>query len=58
MKIRDYKLTGRKERKQGKGSRWCKKCGQYTALVNKYNIMLCRQCFREAAKKLGFKKYE
>ncbi|MGI0091860.1 MAG: 30S ribosomal protein S14, partial [Nitrososphaerales archaeon] len=23
-----------------------------------YDLMLCRQCFREVAPKLGFKKYE
>ncbi len=57
-KIRDYNLTGRKVRKQGKGSRWCKRCGQYTALVRKYDIMLCRQCFREIARKVGFNKYQ
>jgi len=47
-----------KPRKFGKGARWCKRCGQYNALVRKYNLMLCRQCFREVAEKLGFKKYE
>ncbi len=57
MKIRDYELTGRKVRKYGKGSRWCKRCGQYTAIIQKYDLMLCRQCFREVAKSIGFKKY-
>ncbi|GIU72532.1 MAG: 30S ribosomal protein S14 [Candidatus Nitrosocaldaceae archaeon] len=58
VKIRDYQLTGRKPRKQSKGSRWCKRCGQYGVLVRKYDLMLCRQCFREVASKIGFKKYE
>ncbi len=57
MKIRDYTLTGRKIRKYGKGSRWCKRCGQYTAIIQKYNLLLCRQCFREVAKNIGFRKY-
>jgi small subunit ribosomal protein S14 len=57
MKIRDYALTGRKVRKYGKGSRWCKRCGQYTAIIQKYDLLLCRQCFREVAKSIGFKKY-
>lgn len=47
-----------KPRKFGKGARWCKRCGQYAALVRMYDLQLCRQCFREVAEKLGFKKYE
>ncbi len=47
-----------KPRKFGKGARWCRRCGQYPALIRSYDIMLCRQCFREVAEKLGFKKYE
>lgn len=45
-------------RKFGKGARWCRRCGQYGALIQKYNLVLCRQCFREVAQKIGFKKYE
>ncbi len=58
VKIRDFQVTARKQRKYGKGSRWCKRCGQYTALIQAYDLMLCRQCFREVAKSLGFKKFE
>lgn len=47
-----------KPRKFGKGSRYCRRCGQYGALIQKYDLMLCRQCFREVASKIGFKKYE
>lgn len=47
-----------KPRRFGKGARWCKRCGQYAALIRKYDLLLCRQCFREVAEKLGFKKYE
>lgn len=57
MKVRDFALTGRKPRKYGKGSRWCKRCGQYTAIIQKYDLLLCRQCFREVARRIGFKKY-
>ncbi|MEM3103401.1 MAG: 30S ribosomal protein S14 [Candidatus Nitrosocaldus sp.] len=56
-KVRDFALTGRKERRYGKGSRWCRRCGQYTAIIQKYDLLLCRQCFREVAKRIGFKKY-
>ena len=58
VKIRDFGPTGRKTRKYGKGSRWCRRCGQYTAMMQTYDLMLCRQCFREVAKSLGFKKFE
>ena len=47
-----------KPKAYGKGSRLCKRCGNYTALIQQYNLMLCRQCFREVAVKLGFTKYE
>ena len=46
-----------KVRKFGVGSRRCIRCGKYGAHIQKYNIHLCRQCFREVAKNLGFKKY-
>jgi small subunit ribosomal protein S14 len=47
----------RKERKFGKGSRPCRRCGSYGPIIRKYGLMLCRQCFREVAEKLGFKKH-
>jgi len=47
----------KKERKIGKGSRQCKRCGQQGPVIRTYGLMLCRQCFREAAKSLGFHKY-
>lgn len=46
-----------KERSCGEALRKCKRCGRTAAHVSKYNIGLCRQCFRETAKTLGFKKY-
>jgi len=52
VKIRHGKL-----KKYGKGSRHCKRCGNYTGMIQKYNLMLCRQCFRDVAEKIGFKKY-
>ena len=45
------------ERKFGIGSRVCRRCGRHGAIVRKYGLMYCRQCFRETAKDLGFKKY-
>ncbi len=51
------KLRSNKPRYYGKGSRACVRCGQYGPVIQKYNLMLCRQCFREVAKGMGFKKY-
>ena len=35
----------------------CRRCGRKQGLVSKYDIWLCRQCFREIARSMGFKKY-
>jgi small subunit ribosomal protein S14 len=35
----------------------CQRCGREQGLVSKYDIWLCRQCFREIARGMGFKKY-
>lgn len=36
----------------------CRRCGSKGgSLVKKYGLYLCRQCFREVAKTLGFNKY-
>ena len=35
----------------------CSRCGRNQGLVGKYDIWLCRQCFREIARDMGFKKY-
>jgi small subunit ribosomal protein S14 len=35
----------------------CRRCGRNQGLVGKYEINLCRQCFREVAREMGFKKY-
>ncbi len=51
------KIKLKKERKFGKGSTPCRRCGQKNAVIRKYNLNLCRQCFRELAESLGFKKY-
>ena len=46
-----------KKRTTGEGLKKCKRCGRSGAHIQKYNINLCRQCFREKARSLGFKKY-
>lgn len=35
----------------------CVRCGRKRGIVRKYGLHLCRQCFREVAPELGFKKY-
>lgn len=35
----------------------CRICGRRQALIKKYNLCVCRQCFREVARSLGFEKY-
>ncbi|WP_455449020.1 30S ribosomal protein S14 [Natrinema thermotolerans] len=35
----------------------CQRCGREQGLVGKYDINLCRQCFREIAREMGFRKY-
>ncbi len=58
IKLRKFiKHNKPKERKFGRGSRKCKRCGRFGAHIQKYGINLCRQCFREVAKDIGFKKY-
>ncbi len=46
-----------KKRSCGFGLRRCRRCGRIGAHIQKYGLHLCRQCFREIATKLGFKKY-
>ena len=52
------KFKPKKERKYGKGSRPCARCGSYGPIIRRLGLNLCRQCFREVAPKLGFKKYK
>ncbi len=46
-----------KERKGGKSVKKCVRCGRVGGHIDKYGLNVCRQCFREIATKLGFKKY-
>merc|ERR1712135_268189 len=43
-------------RKFGQGSRCCRACSNKHGLIRKYHLNMCRQCFREYAKDIGFKK--
>ena len=44
-------------RRFGRGANFCQRCGRMPGLIRKYSLYFCRQCFREIAPDLGFKKY-
>ena len=46
-----------KDRKFGIACKKCENCGRQGGHVGQYGLNLCRQCFRELAEELGFKKY-
>jgi len=46
-----------KDRKTGRNATPCRNCGKTEGVINKYGLRYCRQCFREEAKRLGFRKY-
>ncbi len=46
-----------KKRKGGALNKKCSRCGRTGAHISKYGLHLCRQCFRDIANKIGFKKY-
>ena len=47
-----------KERKNGIAKRKCERCGRFGAHIGSYGLNLCRQCFREIAEEIGFRKYD
>ena len=49
--------TGEHAAKRTEQLRECQRCERKQGLVGKYNIYLCRQCFREVSRSMGFKKY-
>jgi len=54
---RYMKFNQPKKRKFGKNVYKCRKCGRTGGIIRKYGLIYCRQCFREEAEKLGFRKY-
>ena len=58
-KMKKYiKHNAPKNRKCGINLKKCKRCGRIRGHIGKYGINLCRQCFKEIATKIGFKKYD
>lgn len=46
-----------KERSCGIARKSCRRCGRNRAHIDKYGLDLCRQCFRQKATDIGFKKF-
>ena len=46
-----------KKRSCGVSLKRCGRCGRIRGHISSYGLNLCRQCFREIAVDLGFKKY-
>jgi len=58
IKLEKYKKhNSPKKRTCGFSLKRCKRCGRIRGHISKYGLGLCRQCFRENAIDLGFKKY-
>ncbi|NLX48536.1 MAG: 30S ribosomal protein S14 [Methanospirillum sp.] len=49
-------MAGEQKKQYGRGAHECQLCGRKQGLVRRYNINFCRQCFREWAHSMGFKK--
>jgi len=45
-------------KKFGQGSRSCRACSNGHGLIRKYGLNMCRQCFHQYAKDIGFKKMD
>ena len=47
----------KKNAKQDARNLRCSVCGACKGVIHKYNLNICRRCFREVAPSIGFKKY-
>jgi len=57
-KVEKYKKYNvPKKRSCGVAQRRCGRCLRIRGHIRKYGLNLCRQCFREIALHIGFKKY-
>ena len=46
-----------RDRTGGALKKKCRRCGRTGGHISKYGLNLCRQCFRDIATKIGFKKF-
>ena len=57
-KMRKFlKHNAPKKRSCGISLNRCGRCGRIRGHINQYGLHLCRQCFREIAPDIGFKKF-
>lgn len=42
---------------KGRGKRKCRVCGTARGLIRSYKLYICRRCFREVGKDIGFEKF-
>lgn len=56
-KAKYIKFNQPKKRSCGSALKKCQNCGRMGAHIDKYGLNLCRQCFRDMAVGLGFKKF-
>jgi small subunit ribosomal protein S14 len=57
-KYKKYNVPTIKGKKaSGAQTKKCVRCGRNGGHISKYGLHLCRQCFREVATKIGFKKF-
>jgi len=42
----------------GKGQRECRRCKTHRGIIRRYGLDICRRCFYEIGKDIGFKRYE
>lgn len=58
VKLKKYiKHNAPKERSCGKTTVRCRLCGRHGGHIRSYSLDMCRQCFRDFALKIGFKKF-
>jgi len=50
-------MVRQEDRYKGRGTRRCKLCGGSRGLIRAHKLNICRRCFREVAKEIGFVKY-
>ena len=41
-----------------KKKRICRVCKNRKAVIRKYNLLVCRRCFKDIAEKIGFRKFD
>jgi small subunit ribosomal protein S14 len=58
VKLKKFlKHNSPKKRSCGLSINKCGRCGRIKGFIGSYGLRLCRQCFRETASDLGFKKF-